>query len=297
MQSREQLVGDRAHALRRVLLPQRLLDAVEAGPRSPCLTSLTRASISGSRLPKLSATGSIVSYGARAAANCRLAAATSPALTAATNGRTRLTSSYRLRVDVAAVAGRPRPGAAGRCGPATRLAADVHDAGRGGRAARAAERVLARLQRERERAGEAGDEVLLLAEDARALQHLELADAAGAGVRDLEGRAAGVELERRGRAAGVGELDLDLLRAAGVVAGRSTPQAGERQHEQEQQRRRARRCARTRRRAAPRPQHVERGGDEVERGSRSPRLRRLRLPAEHPGQQRRRPRAGDHEPA
>ena len=61
--------------------------------RSPFSTSLTRASISGSRVPKLSATGSIVSYGARAAANCRLAEATSPALTAATNGRTRLTSS------------------------------------------------------------------------------------------------------------------------------------------------------------------------------------------------------------
>jgi hypothetical protein len=60
---------------------------------APCSTSLTRASISGSSVPKDSATGSIVSYGARADANWRLAAATSPALIAATNCSTRSTSS------------------------------------------------------------------------------------------------------------------------------------------------------------------------------------------------------------
>ena len=49
--------------------------------------------MSGSSVPKLSATGSIVSYGARAAANCALAVSTSPALTAATNGLTFATRS------------------------------------------------------------------------------------------------------------------------------------------------------------------------------------------------------------
>ena len=104
-----------------------------------------------------------------------------------------------------------------------RLAADAQHAGRGRRAARAAERVLAGLERQRERARQARDEVLLLAQDARALEDLELAHAAGAGVGDLERRAAGVELERRGRAAGVGELEL-TVRARRRVAVAAPPQ-------------------------------------------------------------------------
>ncbi len=61
---------------------------------SPLATSFTRASISGSRLPKLSATGSIVSYGARADAKSDLAFAVSPLFTAAVNARTRRWSSF-----------------------------------------------------------------------------------------------------------------------------------------------------------------------------------------------------------
>ena len=55
-------------------------------------TSFARASISGSRSPNASATGSIASYGSRAHANVDRARSWSPASTAAVNTRVRATS-------------------------------------------------------------------------------------------------------------------------------------------------------------------------------------------------------------
>ena len=89
----EQLVGDRRHAGGRVLLPQRLLDAVEAGPLLALLdvvdagvdVRVEGAEALRDRLDRL--------VGTRAAANCALASSTSPALTAATKACTRATSS------------------------------------------------------------------------------------------------------------------------------------------------------------------------------------------------------------
>ena len=85
--------------------------------------------------------------------------------------------------------------------------ADVQDAGRGGLAAGAGDRVLTGLQVDGERAREAGDEVLLLAQNARAREDLELADAPGS-AQDayVDAAVAEVRLARRV----LGEADLPV---------------------------------------------------------------------------------------
>ena len=251
--------------------------------------------MSGSSVPKLSATGSIVSYGTRACGELRLGLVDVARLDGGGEGPHALDQHDGLRVDVAVVAGdrglQLRVGAGG-----DRLAADAQHAGRGGLAARAAERVLAGLERERERARQARDQVLLLAQDARAFEDLELADPAGAGVGDIERHPPGVELQRRGRAAGVGELEGDGPRAR-VVGLLRAPAAGDDQHEQQDEHD----GPRCHRRAgahgdARGPQHVQRGRDQEDDVADQLRVGRQRLPPEHPGQQRRRPRARHDQP-
>jgi hypothetical protein len=77
--------------------------------------------------------------------------------------------------------------------------------------------VAAGVEVEREAAREALGDVLLLAEDAVALQALELGRLAGALVRGLERRRAGRDAQLQRRAAGVGELDRDLAPALVLV--------------------------------------------------------------------------------
>ena len=147
-----------------------------------------------------------------------MAFSTSPASTAATKGAVAATSSVGVLLEVLAVVGDRRFGFGARpaaCSPA----------GHGQRAvffgaAVAAQRVFALLQGQREAAGEAVGEVLHLAQDRFAVEHLELGDAGGAGVFHFEVDRARRRLRVVRVAAGVGQLEAHLLGAGGrVVAG------------------------------------------------------------------------------